>query len=122
MAAKELAVQGCTLEIQTPVSGNASITSSPSTKVKADNKGVYKGTVLVSVSGASQGNCQGASGVGSFTTTAQKCKVENETPLRKDDEATVTCNGTDPTQGGAPCSFSATVKVSDAGQNKVKGA
>lgn len=117
MAKKELAVEGCTLEIQSPVSGNASITSSASSKFKISNKGVYKGTVLVSVSGASQGNCQSASGVGSFTTTAQKMKVENETPLREEDEATVSCSGTDVSTGAA-CNFSATVKVSDAGQDK----
>ena len=119
MPNKKVVVQGATLGFKAPVTGSVTFVSPPSTKVKAENKGVYKGTVQFTVNvGTTNGACTlNAPHPDSFSPQAVKTTVESEKPLREDDEKIVVLNGLD--GGGNPCSFSATVIVQDSGQTKV---
>lgn len=123
MSKKALAVQGCTLVISDVTPGSATITSSPSTKAKAGNMGVYRGTVMVMLTGCSSGTYQQtAPATGSFTTTAQKCKADNETVLREGDKANgISVSMQNSVSPFDSSSFTASVEVVYAGQNKVKG-
>jgi len=118
MPNKKVVVQGATLGFKAPVTGSITFVSPPSTKVKAENKGVYKGTVQFTVNTATNTVCTlNAPYSDSFSPQAVKTTVESEKPLREDDEKIVVLNGLD--GGGNPCSFSATVIVQDSGQTKV---
>ena len=118
MPNKKVVVQGATLGFKAPVTGSITFVSPPSTKVKAENKGVYKGTVQFTVNTATNKVCTlNAPYSDSFSPQAVKTTVESEKPLREDDEKIVVLNGLD--GGGNPCSFSATVIVQDSGQTKV---
>jgi len=101
--------------------GSASITASPSTKDKLNGKGIFSGSMGVSVSGATQGSCVTASGAGSISPTATKDKAEGAAVIRKGDSTSVSVTGVDPSQMGAPCNFSVDVEVDDAGQDKAQG-
>lgn len=90
-----------------------------STKVMAGGNFIYAGNLAVTVSGASQGSCSGASGAGSIVPTASKCKSGGQFVIRKDDKATVSVTGTD-SGTGAACNFTVTVTVTNAGQTKAK--
>jgi len=113
---KSLAVEGLTLNSS---SGNAQIVSQASQKVKATN-GIYKSPLQVSINGASQGTCQNANGSGVISATATKVLIEGSPSIREGDTGVVVVDGTNSTNG-SPCSFTVTVTVSDAGQNRTKG-
>lgn len=126
MALKEIAVEGLTISHSTGSSlsgGSFTITSSPSIKVKAEGKGVYRGTLTFSFSGGNYtGGVSGsAAGAGSINFTAIKTKADGQFVLRKDDSGTV--SGTYQPTGSPPpppAPFSANVEISDANQTKVK--
>ena len=109
MSSREIAVQGLTL--QCTDGGTAQITTPPE-QIKVNSKGVYCGPQVVSVTNADNGSCHSASGTGTLNPTAN-CKGNSKAILRKNDQCTVTVNGT--TSGGSPCSFSVTVTVLNAG-------
>ena len=120
---KELAVDGCTLELDHG-SGSISISTTPSTVVKADGKGCYKGSISFSISGftgTSILNGDGA-GSGSISGSAQHTKIEGSPAVLKDDNVTVTLTGT-AGQGSSQHTETedVTVKVSNAGQTYAKG-
>lgn len=120
---KELAVEGCSLELDHG-SGSVSISTTPSTVVKADGKGCYKGSISFSISGFKGTkilNPDGA-GSGSISGSAQYTKIEGSSAVLKDDSVTVTLTGT-AGQGSSqhPETEDVTVKVSDAGQTYAKG-
>ena len=130
---KEIAVEGCTLEFQNGGSPNSAISISPgqtSTKVKAGGKAVYK-TLKFTISGYTASSAQSptwvpgsGSGQGEIQASAQKVKVEgNAVILKGDVSATITITGKEQ-QGQTQVEAFATeiVKVTDAGQTKVKGA
>lgn len=128
MAGKEIANEDLTLQITTEgVTGSIEIISVPSTKVKANNKGVYRGDLIFNVSGLVQGVC-GTSTAGSnlgvtISPTAVKVKAEGLEVLRKGDKVTeVTSSGA--MQPGSPsptaCTITYDVEVVDAGQTKAK--
>ena len=123
---KNITVEGCTLEFMLEgASGDIEITGTPSTKVKADGKAVYK-EINFSISNYNGGaitNGDGT-GTGSIIATAQHVKVEgNPVILEGDMSATITISGTTTTQSGkTPVTSPDVVKVTDAGQTKVKGA
>jgi hypothetical protein len=128
LSLKEIAVEGCTLEFQN--GGNGTITINPgqvSTKVKADGKGVYK-TIKFTVSGYTGGAitvAKSGSGSGEITASATKVKVEgNAVILKGDVSAVFTVTGLKPVEGGGTTTATnqEVVKVTDAGQTKVKGA
>lgn len=122
MALIELAVDGLELTVtgggSSPV---ATITSTPSTKVLAETKGVYFKQLDVSLSNCESGSCQNASGKGSILPAATKVKAEGELVMRKGDKNTaITVYGTD--TGGGACSFTVAVEITTPGQTKSKGA
>jgi hypothetical protein len=103
----------------------ASITTTPSTKVMAGGSPVRTGSQTVIASGGSQGPCNGIAGTATMNPTASKTKVDGNFVIRVDDSVDVTVNGINPNGGGpgipAPCTFTSTVKISNAGQSKVQG-
>ena len=118
---KEVAVEGCTVQVQAPASGNVSITNTPYDKAKGGGNKAYREKISVSISGAVLGTCGGASGSGDINATATKGKIDGgKAVVRKDDQASITCNGTLTVPPYSACSFSATVKVVNAGQTKAK--
>lgn len=128
MSLKEIAVEGCTLEFQN--GGTGTITINPnqaSTKVKAEGKGVYK-TLKFTISGYTGGAITvtgSGTGSGEINASAQKVKVEgNAVFLKGDVSSTITINGLQPAEGGGtkPATNQEIVKITDAGQTKVKGA
>lgn len=120
--AKPIAVLGCTLTTDN-ATAQATITDSPSAKVMAESKGVYKTPLKVQVAGATQGNfAQTAPSVGNIESTAQKVKADNILVILEGDKTNtpVQCPATDP--NGATTTISVTVTVQQAGQTKVLGA
>jgi uncharacterized Zn-binding protein involved in type VI secretion len=124
---KNIAVDGCTLQFQS--GGNGTITINPgqaSTKVKADGKGVYK-TLKFSISGYTGQAITvpgSGSGNGEITASSQHVKVEgNAVFLEGDVSASITING-QATSGTStvPAQADEIVKITNAGQSKVKGA
>ncbi len=120
MANMKPVVQGGTLKFQIPAHvGNISFITPPSSKVLAESKGIYKGSVQVQVAaGATDGSCTTtAPFVATFSPLAVKNAVENEKPLREDDTVIVSIPGV--LSGGGSCTFIATVVIDDPGQTKV---
>ena len=118
-----IAVQGCSLQINGVLPGSAIITSLPNLKAKAGGAGIYVGTVSVQLIGCSSGTYQQTAPVsGNFQLTAVKTKAGGNLVLLEND---VTSTISVPMQNGVSPfdsqSFSATVKVSSAGQIKAKG-
>ena len=125
MSLNYIAVQGCELKFQAGGNDSSiSITGTPSTKVKADGKSVYK-EIKFSISGYNGQAITNSDGVGSgsIIATATKTKVEgNFVILEGDVSASITINGTMSTQSGPqPATAIEVVKVTKAGQTKVKG-
>lgn len=124
---KNIAVEGCTLQFQNGGTGTISITpGQTSLKVKADGKGVYK-TLNFTISGyTGQAITVAGSGTGSgsINASATHDKVEgNPVFLEGDVSSTITINGLQPSGGGtAPATATEIVKITSAGQTKVKGA
>lgn len=126
MSLKNIAVEGCTLQLQ---NGTGTITINPgqaSAKVKCDGKAVYtalKFTVSGYTGGAITVSGSGA-GSGEIISTAQKNKAEGKSVfLEGDKSAVVTINGLQPSGSGtAPATATETVTIQMAGQSKVKGA
>ena len=126
MSLKEIAVDGCTLEFQNGGNNESIlITGTTSTKVKADGKAVYK-ELKFSISGYNGQAITNSDGTGqgSIIATAQHVKVEgNAVILKGDTSALITINGSTTTQSGKQdVTAMEIVKVTDAGQTKVKGA
>jgi len=121
MPNKKVVVQGAVLGFKEPIiTGNVTFVSSSSTKVKAENKGVYKGSVQFTVNSATNSTTTctlSAPYSDSFSPLAVKTTVESEKPLREDDEKLVVLTGTD--SGGNPCTINATIVIKDSGQTKV---
>ena len=120
---KLVAVQGCTLTTDN-ATAQATIIDTPSIKVKAEGKGVYKTPLKVQVTGATQGSfTQTAPSVGTIESTAQKVKAENILVILEGDKTNtpVQCPATDPNTG-ATTTIPVTVTVQAAGQTKVMGA
>jgi len=123
---KNIAVQGLTLRPQgivAPGSGSLTITSTPSTKVKAGGNGVYAGNLQFTLAG---GNATGYDpgtvvtvGPGSISPTATKTKVGGQAVvLEGDQNLAVSMTGT---ISGTPTPFTEPWKVTAAGQSKAKG-
>lgn len=123
---KNIAVQGCELELTPPSSPPASvqITTSPSQKVKADGKNCYKGTLQVSISGYTGGDITvpgSGSGNGTISPGATKGKIEGAAAVLEGDSGTITVNGQKPSGSSTvPATQAVTVKIKAAGQTKNK--
>ena len=120
MATEFVEVLGATLKFTDPsITGTIVITSSPSTKLKYSNKGAFRGTINVLVSGASQAGCvQTGTASGTMDPTAEKNTSEGDELIRKGDQSNdIIINGL---ISGSPCSFTAKVEIDDPGQDKAK--
>jgi hypothetical protein len=127
MALTEVAVQGMTLVFSDPnVQGTITITGSPSAKVKASNKGVYKDNLGISVTNITYPSAGATTPdpgpkTANFSATIAKVKADGQLVLVKNDE-TGTINATPYIPGAPPTPYpiSFKVKISNAGQTKSK--
>lgn len=132
MSLEYIAVEGCSLEFQNGGSPNTAISITGgqlSTKVKAGGKAVYK-TLNFTISGYTASSAisptwvpGSGSGQGKIQTTSSHVKVEgNKVLLKGDVSASITIYGKEQ-QGQAQIDAQVTeiVKITDAGQTKVKG-
>lgn len=125
MPLKNVAVQGLTLSPQgivTPGSGVLTITSTPSTKVLVESKGVYKSPLTFTLTGGTAagydpGTVQTAPN-GSITATAVKVLADGTVVMRVDDQnLAVPMTGT---ISGTPTPFTEPWKITVAGQTTVR--
>lgn len=123
---KAIAVQGCTLEIVEEGKSALSkqISTSPSSDVKFDGKGAYSGTIQIALSGYTGGRIVAESGAtvtpGTLSGSAQYVKIDgNSAVLEGDISDTITVVGSD--SMGHSVTDTCTVKISNAGQDYVKG-
>ncbi len=102
--------------------GTFVITSTPSTKVKTENYGVYRGSLIWTFSGGNSiGFTNGTvAGGGTISPSAAKVKADGQLVIRLDDFVSITFSGT--LTNGNPGTVVGIVEVSDAGQSTVKGA
>jgi hypothetical protein len=118
----ELAVDGFEVDFVTPpISGDISLTGTPSVKVKAENKGVCKQVYVVNISNYEDSSISSGSGSGPFTNFSQKVLVDNIFVIRKDDIAIVTVTGTNKAAPPPTLAIPVAVKITDAKQTKVLG-
>lgn len=127
---KPVAVVGATLTVSpapgsTGVGGTASFTGLPSTKARA-GAAIYRGPTTITVSAVTN-PAQGATNpspplVVTLSPTAEKSRVEGEGPLREGDEVTVIVIPTKPTVPPTPVPTQMIVKITAAGQSKVRAA
>ena len=115
-----IAAQGCQISLD-PASttpATVTITTPASTDCKAEGKGLYRGTLTVTIAGYQGGavTTTGA-GAGSITGTAQKVKIDAQAAVLENDSGTATV--TDASTGATQ---PVVVKIQDAGQHSVKGA
>jgi uncharacterized Zn-binding protein involved in type VI secretion len=128
-----IAVDGCSLEFQNGGSPNTAISITPgqlSTKVKADGKAVYK-TIKFTISGYTASSVikptwvpLSGSGEGEIVASSKHVKVEGKKVILEGDQSlSITIIGQEQ-QGQATVTSKVTeiVKVTKAGQTKVRGA
>lgn len=126
MSAKFVAVEGCTVEVQSPASGQVSINAQPSSKVSAGGSGVYSGMLDISVSNVTQaalGSAVPGTATGAILATASDTKADGQPVMRVGDEITLVAADaqTSTSSGPVPGPITLTVKITDAGQAKVEG-
>lgn len=113
------AVQGCQLQIMSGA-GVATITTPPSTKLKANGKPVYIGPLTVSVTGFSGAVVTGGgTGTGTINPTSIG-KTEGKGIVREGDTSQpITISGVN--ASGSPATEVTTVKIVSAGQMVTRG-
>ena len=116
----EVAVKGCTVEIKSgQEAGNINITTSPSSYDEVDDKGIYFGSIDVSLTNITQGNLLCPSGTITINGTASNVLDGGDNKaVQKGDSATKTLTFTDQTSG-APSDIPVTIEVTDANQSYV---
>ena len=127
---KVVAVVGAVLSVSpaagsSGVGGVASFTGTPSTKVRAGAP-IYRGPTGATVSGVTN-PAQGATIpspplAAILTPSSTKVRAESQAPLRVDDEVTVVVFPAQPGTPPVPVPTSMTIKVTAAGQSKVRAA
>lgn len=123
MSSQFIAVEDMELEwIPENDSGDITIIGTPSTKVKADGKGVYNVTNTLQVSNVETANITAGTGVGVWTgSLANKTKNDGSPSLKENDIALVTGTGTNKTPPPPTMAFASSIRIKDAAQTKVKG-
>jgi hypothetical protein len=97
--------------------GSITVTSVPSTKVKASGKGVHKKEVAFTITGAVDGGCSQVSPFnGKIPITAQKVITEGDKVSRENDDEDFDIPGI--LSGGGGCTIKANIKIQSAGQTK----
>ena len=118
--ANNVAVDGCELE-DTTGGGSVSVDSSPSDSDFAGGKGIFFGTINISVSGSDGGGkFTDKNGAGSGTLTGTGSNILNangEPAVLEGDTADIIVNGTSGSYTQPPATV--TVKVKSAGQDVV---
>lgn len=127
MSLQYIAVDGCTLEFQAGGTGDINITPGQlSTKVKADGKAVYLSLrfTIANYTGQAITVSKSGTGEGEIIASSTHVKVEgHKVYLEGDMSATITINGLQPSGSGTePATAEEIVKITNAGQSKVKGA
>ena len=119
---KFIAVVGCSFSFVNPAhSGTVTVTSSPSTKVKADGNFVYTTPLSITITNGSDGSITNATGSGVINATATKVKVEGIFVMRVDDiSVPITMTGTNPSPPPPTATYVTTVEINDAGNTKTK--
>lgn len=103
-------------------SGDITITGSPSTKVKADNKFVYQEGTIITITNGSNGSITNATGSGAMVATTTKNFAENKRMLRNGDRsAPIIMTGTNPSPPPATATYVTVVEIDDPNQTKWKG-
>ena len=125
MSLESVAVQGCVVAHaagSTVTGGAFTITSTPSIKVRAENKGVFKTPLSVSFAGGTfPGLVPGTvAGSGTIAATALKTKAETIFVMREGDTGTFTGVGTLPPPAVGTGPATGPIEISSAGQTKVK--
>ena len=127
MELKSFVVSGCTLQLSAGTAVSINITNVPSEKVKCDNKKAYYDKIVFSINNYTGVNITNGDGMAQgceILGSSQHCKIEGKkVVLEGDVSGNITVSGTQPAPGGGsrPAQDIITVKVSNAGQNKVKG-
>ena len=124
MSAVELAVEGCTLKVQTPASGGSFAilpigSGSIGSKMKCQGNQVYTSlafTVTEVAVTTSIPPVVSGSGGGTIAGTATKAKASGQPPVSKGDSVIITVTDANPPYGTADV----TVEVDDPGQTKAK--
>jgi hypothetical protein len=118
---KLIAVQGMTLSDTLGGAPVITINTSPSIKVKAENKGIYSGGISITVASgsvSSKGCTLTSAAIGTISPTALKVKENGQLVNRQDDEVSISGPGL--TGGGSGCTATFNIKITNAGQTKVK--
>lgn len=126
MSLNYIAVDGCKLEFQAGGTGDILITpGQTSTKVKANGKAVYLTLkfTIANYTGQAITVEKSGTGQGEIIASSTHVKVEgNKVLLEGDVSASITINGLQPSGSGtAPAVATEIVKITKAGQSKVKG-
>ena len=121
---KNIVVKDCTFVLSSGT-GDITIDTAPSSKVKADGKEVYTGDLQISIKNFTSPTitvAKSGSGSGILKPTAQKTKVEGKFVVLEGDQTQITVNG-QATSGSStiPMSEIVTVTIQKANQDKVKG-
>ena len=122
---KLIAAQGCEIELTPPSTTQAPVLSvqiaePPSTDVKAEGKGLYRGQLTIIIAGYQGGavTTTGA-GTGTIAGSAQHVKIDMMPAVLEGDTSTVPASVVDASTGLVQ---QVTLRVKSAGQNSVKGA
>ena len=121
MTNKFVAVEGCILTLSSGAALSVEITTQASKIDKASGKGIYFGSLSISINGfTSEKIDAGGTGMGILNPTAKKGNSNKLKVVRVDDESEeIMISGT---KEGSPATDYVTVKITDAGQKKVKAA
>lgn len=118
---KNIVVDGCELNFISIAEGNITIKSSPSLKVKINNKGVYSGNLDFIVTGYMDSLIKEGVGSGTIIPTSNKVFVDGKNVLLEGDSVSlVEITGVN-IETGQPATVLQTIQISNAGQNIVKG-
>ena len=125
MSLKFIGVLGLTISHDTGSQaslGTFTVISIPSIKNMADNKGIYRGTLSFSWAGGNYSGGTPGTGVatGTINVTSTKNKADNQFVIRVDDTGTMNGTIVNPSGGTIPI-VNASVKITNAGQSKVRG-
>lgn len=122
-------VEGCTLEIEGALTGDAEITTPASQNEKIDGKGIYSGPQTVSVTNYRGGSIVDnpetgtvvvtpGAGVGTMNPSCQTMKAGGKFVITDDDTCQVTVSATLSVYGQETVGVeTVTVKISDPGQD-----